>query len=85
MAWTLAANGFVDAAWYLFQQTGDEELLRPTCLEERIDQIWVSAPLAPALTDYRLLDTLVGASDHHGVMVTLDLSRAVADDPWDYR
>ncbi|ONK12573.1 hypothetical protein STBA_33210 [Streptomyces sp. MP131-18] len=85
VAWTLAANGLVDAAWWLYQQSGDEELLRPTCLEERIDQVWVSAPLAPALVAYHLLDTPVGASDHHGVAITLDLGRVVKNDPWDYR
>ena len=85
VAWTLAANGFVDVAWHRYKQSGDEDLLRPTCAEDRIDQIWVSRALVPAITGYRLLDSPPGASDHDGVAAVLDLSLAVTDDPWDYR
>jgi len=81
----LARSGYVDAAWALYQRTGQEELLARTGRDDRIDQIWVSAPLAPALTGYRILDTPAGASDHHGVLVELDLSKADTTNLWKYR
>ncbi|MFI1182470.1 hypothetical protein ACH4UT_23350 [Streptomyces sp. NPDC020799] len=81
----LAYSGFVDAAWHLYKKTGDKELLRRTGSDDRIDQLWVTAPLAEAITEYRLLDDPADASDHAGVMVRLDLSTADTDNPWDYR
>jgi endonuclease/exonuclease/phosphatase family metal-dependent hydrolase len=85
IAWTLAQNGLVDVAWYLYKESGDERLLRHTGTDDRIDQVWVSAPLAPAIVDYQLLDTPAAASDHHGLAVRLNLDLAVTDDPWTYR
>ncbi|MEU3565413.1 endonuclease/exonuclease/phosphatase family protein [Kitasatospora sp. NPDC006786] len=85
VAETLAHTGYVDAAWHLYQQNRDPELLRRTSTDDRIDQAWVSAPLAPAVTGYRVLDAPAGASDHHGLAVHLDLARAATDDVWEYR
>lgn len=85
VAWKLHANGFRDAAWELYQRTGDETLLHSTGTDDRIDQIWVSAPLVPALVSYRLLDAPSGASDHHGVAITLDTDLINTDHPWTYR
>lgn len=81
----ISENGFVDAAWHLYQRNGDEALLRPTGTDDRIDQVWVSAPLAGALTGYQVLDTPAGASDHHGLLVTLDTALIDTADPWAYQ
>ncbi|WP_424864053.1 endonuclease/exonuclease/phosphatase family protein [Streptomyces sp. MMS24-I29] len=81
----LAQNGYVDAAWALYEERGDEELLRRTATDDRIDQLWVSAPLRDTVVDYAVLDTPAGASDHHGLVVRLDLDQAAADNVWEYR
>ncbi|MFJ4799160.1 endonuclease/exonuclease/phosphatase family protein [Kitasatospora purpeofusca] len=85
VAWKLAANGLIDTAWHLHQQTGDETLLHRTGSDDRIDQLWVSAPLASALVSYTLLDTPADASDHHGLAVVLDTDRIDTSRPWTYR
>ncbi|MEN8649099.1 endonuclease/exonuclease/phosphatase family protein [Streptomyces sp. 21So2-11] len=85
VAWKLHANGFRDAAWELYQRTKDAALLAPTGTDDRIDQIWVSAPLVPALVAYTLLDTPEDASDHHGAMITLDTDLIDTTTPWTYR
>lgn len=72
---TLAASGYLDAAWHLFQQTDNQQLLRRTGNDDRIDRIHVTRPLGPCIVDYRLLDEPADASDHHGIAVTLDISR----------
>lgn len=82
---TLAYTGFVDAAAKLYEERGDKELLRKTGTDDRIDQLWVSAPLRDSIVDYRLLETPQGASDHHGLVVRLDLERAATDNVWEYR
>ncbi|MGW0712502.1 endonuclease/exonuclease/phosphatase family protein [Streptomyces sp. NPDC002643] len=81
----LAYTGFVDAAWKLYEERGDKELLRKTGTDDRIDQLWVSAPLRDTVVDYRLLDTPAGASDHHGLVVRIDLERVNTDNVWAYR
>ncbi|MFD4659667.1 endonuclease/exonuclease/phosphatase family protein [Kitasatospora sp. NPDC058444] len=85
VAWKLAANGLTDAAWHLHQQTGNTDLLRRTGNDDRIDQLWVSTPLAPAIDSYTLLDDPRGASDHHGLAVTLDTDRIDTTRPWTYQ
>ncbi|MGW7582778.1 endonuclease/exonuclease/phosphatase family protein [Kitasatospora sp. NPDC054768] len=85
VAWKLAANGLTDVAWHLHQQTGDNDLLRRTGNDDRIDQLWVSAPLVPAIESYTLLDTPRGASDHHGLAVTLDTDRIDTTRSWTYQ
>lgn len=70
----LVHHGFVDVAWHLYQQTGDSALLRATGTDDRIDQGWVSNPLASAIRSYRVLDTPPGASDHAGLLFQLDLA-----------
>ncbi|MER6500183.1 endonuclease/exonuclease/phosphatase family protein [Streptomyces sp. NPDC001455] len=82
---TLAYTGFVDAAWKLCTERGDERLLRRTATDDRIDQLWASAPLRETIVDYAVLDTPQGASDHHGLVVRLDLDRAATDNVWEYR
>ncbi|WP_432063874.1 hypothetical protein [Streptomyces sp. C10-9-1] len=79
VAETLSYIGFVDAAWELYERSGDETLLRRTCADERIDQLWASMLLRDAITDYQLLDSPPDASDHHGLVVVLDLARAATD------
>lgn len=81
----LAYTGFVDAAARLYEERGEKDLLRRTASDDRIDQLWVSAPLRDTVVDYALLDTPEGASDHHGLVVRLDLGRAARDNVWEYR
>ncbi|MFB8183474.1 hypothetical protein ACFC8N_47515 [Streptomyces sp. NPDC055966] len=81
----LAYTGFVDAAAKLFEERGDKELLRKTATDDRIDQVWVSAPLRDTVVDYALLDTPEGASDHDGLVVRIDLAQAKTDNVWEYR
>lgn len=81
----LSYSGYTDAAWHLYQQTGDASLLHKTATDDRIDQVWVSEPLADGVTDYRRLDTPSQASDHDGVAVTIDLDRVRTGDVWEYR
>ncbi|WP_175308960.1 endonuclease/exonuclease/phosphatase family protein [Streptomyces lunaelactis] len=81
----LAHNGFVDVAWHLFQQTENQKLLRPTATDDRIDQAWVSRPLADVVTDYQVLDTPTGASDHHGLVFRIDTAAIDVTNPWTYR
>lgn len=80
-------SGYVDVAWHLYEQGGrkDESLLTRTGTDDRIDQGWVSRPLAPAIVDYRVLDTPECASDHKGFAFRLDLSKALTDNMWEYR
>ncbi|GHE14687.1 endonuclease/exonuclease/phosphatase family protein [Streptomyces alanosinicus] len=81
----LAHNGYVDVAWHLFEQTKDQALLEPTATDDRIDQVWVSGPLAPAVSGYRRLDQPAGASDHDGLAFQLDTDAIDTDRPWAYR
>ncbi|MFF4534116.1 endonuclease/exonuclease/phosphatase family protein [Streptomyces sp. NPDC001407] len=81
----LEQSGYVDAAWHLFQESGDKQLLARTGTDDRIDQAWVSTPLRDTITEYRLLDSPAGASDHKGFVLRLDLSKAATDDVWAYR
>ncbi|MFJ7023589.1 hypothetical protein ACIQUW_35030, partial [Streptomyces sp. NPDC101117] len=69
----LVYSGYVDAAWHLYEQSGNKDLLGKTGADDRIDQLWVSEPLRDTIIDYQLLDTPAGASDHHGLLVRLDL------------
>lgn len=81
----LVQNGYVDVAWHLFGQTGDPRLLAATGTDDRIDQAWVSGPLAGAVSDYRLLDTPTGASDHHGLVFRIDTDMIDTGEAWTYR
>ncbi|MET9078604.1 endonuclease/exonuclease/phosphatase family protein [Streptomyces sp. NPDC004232] len=82
VAWRIARHGFVDVAWHLHQQTGDDALLQRTGTDDRIDWILVSYALAPCIVDYGVVR---GASDHAGVWARLDLDRAATDNVWEYR
>ena len=81
----LVQNGYVDVAWHLFAKTGDEGLLAPTGTDDRIDQAWVSGPLADAVDGYRLLDQPPGASDHQGLVFTIDTDLISRENLWEYR
>jgi hypothetical protein len=79
-------KGWDDMAWELAQRTGDRSILRPTARDgfERIDQMYCTTALTPAITDYDTLQAPVGASDHHGLIAVLDLALAAyeADVIW---
>ena len=64
--------GYVDVAWHMYQKTGDDKHLQPTGAFERVDQFWVSQPLAEAIVDYWLIQTPSDASDHAGIAFILD-------------
>ncbi|MFE6052858.1 endonuclease/exonuclease/phosphatase family protein [Kitasatospora sp. NPDC056446] len=81
----LAHNGFIDVAWHLFEQTKDEVLLAPTGTDDRIDQAWVSGPLAGAVSNYHVLATPAEASDHHGLVFRIDTDAIDVTRPWAYR
>ena len=48
----------------------------------RIDQFWVSAPLAPAIVSYHTIDTPAEASDHKGVAFQLDTDKIDTSNVW---
>ncbi|MFE2426932.1 endonuclease/exonuclease/phosphatase family protein [Streptomyces sp. NPDC059373] len=85
VAWKLHANGLRDAAWELYQRSGDENVLAPTGTDDRIDQLWVSSPLVPALVSYRRLTEPDKASDHDGLVVVIDTGLIDTTSPWTYR
>lgn len=85
VSWIIAKNGYVDAAWHLYTQTGDESLLERTATDDRIDQAWVSNPLAPALISYSRLDKPVEASNHDGIAIQIDTNLADTENLWNYR
>ncbi|MEU1307834.1 endonuclease/exonuclease/phosphatase family protein [Streptomyces cinnamoneus] len=82
VAWRIAAKGFVDVGWYLYQETGDDKLLQRTSSDDRIDWILVSRPLVPCIIDYGVVS---GGSDHDGIWARLDLAKAKTSDVWSYR
>lgn len=81
----LVHNGYVDVAGHLYQKTKDPALLAATGTDDRVDQGWVSAALAEAVSDYRRLTTPVGASDHHGLRFVLDTDAIQTSNRWTYR
>ncbi|MFB7270729.1 endonuclease/exonuclease/phosphatase family protein [Streptomyces sp. NPDC056244] len=81
----LEAHGYVDVAWHLSQKEQNPALLDPTGTDDRIDQVWVSAPVAPAVSGYRLLDSPAGASDHKGLVFTIDTDLIDTSNPWKHR
>ena len=68
--------GYTDAAAHLAAERGDDALLAPTGVHGRmrVDQVWLSEQLVPALAGYERLDHR-GTTDHHPVQVDLNLSR----------
>ncbi|MDH6111437.1 endonuclease/exonuclease/phosphatase family metal-dependent hydrolase [Kitasatospora sp. MAP12-15] len=84
VAQKFAQNGFKDAARLVFDRTQDQRVLAKTGTDDRIDQLWVSSPIAPAVVSYELLDTPDGASDHYGFAVVIDTELIDTADPWSY-
>lgn len=85
IAQAIEGRGYLDAGLHLYRKTGDDQRLARTANDDRIDRIYVSDALGPALVDYELLDTPEGASDHHGVRVTLDTDLVPTELLWQYR
>jgi hypothetical protein len=83
-AWKLEQAGFVDVAWHMYQKTKDEKYLARTASDDRIDQFWVSQPLAPAIVDYQVIDEPKDASDHKGIAFQLDTELIDTANIWDY-
>jgi endonuclease/exonuclease/phosphatase family metal-dependent hydrolase len=76
VAWTLKRGGMVDVAEELYEKSKDKSLLKPTVEYDRLDQIWMSRQLAPAIESYRLTTKNPEASDHAGVVAIIDTSKA---------
>jgi hypothetical protein len=80
-------KGLYDVAWELYEAGArkDAELMRRTTHDDRIEQAYVTAPLRPALEEYRVLDrhgqsafeqdAPGAASDHHGITLVIDTDR----------
>lgn len=85
ISWALEAAGYVDVARHLYEQTKSKKYLKKTADGEyRIDQFWVTEPLAPAVTSYEVLDKPVGASDHKGIVFRLDTDKVDTTAKLDY-
>jgi endonuclease/exonuclease/phosphatase family metal-dependent hydrolase len=85
MAQTLERAGYVDVAHYLHKKDSDDSLLQKTAGEYRIDQFWVSEPLASAIIKYWVVDSPATASDHKGIVFQLDTDLIDNTNPWSYR
>jgi endonuclease/exonuclease/phosphatase family metal-dependent hydrolase len=85
VARTWEKNGYIDSALYLYEQTENEDLLQRTSHDDRIDQCWVSAPLAPALMSYERVEKPLEASDHSGIVIRLDTELVNTSNIWEYR
>lgn len=81
----LYRSRLTDVAARRYEQTGDEDLLAPTGVAGgiRTDQAWTTSELVPAITGYERLDHR-GVTDHHPILVNLDLERIgpVEQTPW---
>lgn len=84
VGWKLAQSGFVDVAYRLYERTKDMSYLARTASDDRIDQFWVSRPLAEAIIDYKLIDVPAEASDHKGIVFRLDTDKIDVTLAWDY-
>lgn len=80
-------GGFVDVAQHMFEKTNDKKYLTPTAYHpiDRIDQFWVSKPLAKAIFDYKMLDTPEKASDHKGIAFQLDTDLIDSSSTWKFQ
>jgi endonuclease/exonuclease/phosphatase family metal-dependent hydrolase len=77
----LDSVGLVDAAAYLPADRREPGELTPTadCSVGRIDRFYTTLTLAAAMRSYRQQST--GGSDHHAILLTLDLAAAAAAVP----
>lgn len=80
----LTRCGMTDTAWHVHQATGDESVLGITGTDDRIDQIWVTGPLTPAIVSHRQVHEPAGASDHAGVVTVIDTTKVDTGDPWEF-
>lgn len=84
-AWKLEQGGFVDVAAYIYEKTKDKKYLEETAEGGmRIDQFWVSQPLAPAIVDYQIIDEPKPASDHKGIAFQLDTKLIDTSNAWKF-
>ncbi|MEU4243113.1 endonuclease/exonuclease/phosphatase family protein [Actinoplanes sp. NPDC026619] len=76
---------YVDVAWRLCEQTGDDALLRRTASDDRIDRIYCSGATADAWSNHQRLDSPARASDHDGVAADVDTDTISRAGLWTYR
>jgi endonuclease/exonuclease/phosphatase family metal-dependent hydrolase len=75
----------VDVAYHMFEKTGDKKYLEETATGGmRIDQFWVSQPLASAIVDYQIIDEPIDASDHKGIAFQLDTKLIDTSNIWKF-
>jgi endonuclease/exonuclease/phosphatase family metal-dependent hydrolase len=81
---TFELAGYVDVAWHMYEKTNDEKYLKETAPGDRVDQFWVTKPLAAGIIDYWRIDQPEGASDHTGIAFTLDTELVSSVNEWQY-
>jgi hypothetical protein len=81
---TFQRAGFIDVAWHMYKKTGNDKYLSNTGPEDRVDQFWVTKPLANGIVDYWLINNPESATDHAGIgfILDTDLVGDIAD--WQY-
>jgi len=86
IGWKLERADMVDVAYYMFEKTQDKKFLETTANDppDRIDQFWVSRPLASAITNYWVVGEPKKASDHKGIAFQLDTALIGKPDNWHY-
>lgn len=83
VAWTFKRANFVDSGQEMYKRTGDKTCIAPTVDDDdRIDQIWVSGALGPALTSYSMTTKNESATDHAGIVVQLDTEKIDTSQTW---
>lgn len=76
--------GYVDAAYEQYSKSNDDSMLQHTCKMERIDQYWVSKPLASSIKSYWTSNHTPGASDHKAIILQLDTALIDTSGAWLY-
>jgi endonuclease/exonuclease/phosphatase family metal-dependent hydrolase len=86
IGWKLERADMVDVAYYMFDKTKDKKYLENTANDppDRIDQFWVSRPLASGIINYWVISQPENASDHKGIAFQLDTALINKPENWHY-
>lgn len=86
IGWKLERADMVDVAYYMFEKTRDKKFLENTANDppDRIDQFWVSRPLAAGIINYWVIGQPDNASDHKGIAFQLDTDLVGKPADWHY-
>lgn len=77
-------SGYVDVAYHMYEKTKKKSMLERTASDDRIDQFWVSEPLANAIIDYWVIDNPPEASDHKAIAFQFDTDLVKQNKTWSY-